>query len=186
MKKNLVVTITIVTAISLSILTGCGNTQTTSSDPLTTPSTTIEQTINMTDEATTTDTQEATTVESTTEQTELENQDKDPTETQTVHHDAVTHVVHHDAVTHTVHHDGYYTCNSCGATFTSPEAAGAHGTNSMSCYTAGYSGSPGWDEEVVDTPAWDETVVDTPAWDETVEVQVPHTRSVCSECGATK
>ena len=108
------------------------------------------------------------------------------TETQTVHHDAVTHVVHHDAVTHTVHHDGCYTCKSCGATFTSSEAAGAHCTNSMSCYTAGYSGSPGWDEEVVDTPAWDETVVDTPAWDETVEVQVPHTRSVCSECGATK
>ena len=39
---------------------------------------------------------------------------------------------------------------------------------------------------VVDQEAWDETVVDTPAWDETVEVQVPHTRTVCSECGATK
>lgn len=77
MKKNLVVTITVVTAISLSILTGCGNTPTTSSDPLTTPSTTIEQVVE-----TATDT-EATTIESTTEQTELENQDKDPTEATT-------------------------------------------------------------------------------------------------------
>lgn len=256
MKKNLVVTITIVTAISLSILTGCGNTQTTSSDPLTTPSTTIEQVVE-----TATDTEATTT---TTEQTELENQDKDPTEattqtpsttgttqqttqgttqetttapttqtptteatnpghvhtwvtetyytteTQVVHHDAVTHTVHHDAVTHqeqvttyttetqTVHHDGCYTCNSCGATFSSESDAIAHCTNSMSCYTAGYSGSPEWDEQVtvqvphtttqtvVDQEAWDETVVDTPAWDETVEVQVPHTRTVCSECGAVK
>lgn len=40
--------------------------------------------------------------------------------------------------------------------------------------------------EPTDQEAWDETVVDTPARDETAEVQVPHTRTACSECGATK
>lgn len=40
-------------------------------------------------------------------------------------------------------------------------------------------------ETVVDKPEWDETVVDKPAWDEEVEVQVAHTRKVCS-CGATE
>ena len=68
--------------------------------------------------------------------------------------------------TQTVHHDGCYTCNSCGATFSSESDAIAHCTNSMSCYTAGYSGSPGWDE--------------------TVQTQVPYTYEVCSECGAVK
>lgn len=57
-------------------------------------------------------------------------------------------------------------CNCCGATFSSESDAIAHCTNSMSCYTAGYSGSLGWDE--------------------TVEVLVPYTYEVCSECGAVK
>ena len=30
------------------------------------------------------------------------------------------------------------------------------------------------------------TIVDQEAYDEVVEVQVEHTRTVCSECGATK
>lgn len=203
------------------------------------------------DDSTATDT-EATTIESTTEQTELENQDKDPTETttqgttqqttqgttqstqetttapttqtptteatnpghvhtwitetyyttetQVVHHDAVTHTVHHDAVTHQETVTTYttetqqvhkYMCCDCGATFDSDAAANDH---MMNCEH--YSGYTDYYETVttqvphtttqtvVDQEAWDETVVDTPAWDETVEVQVPHTRSVCSECGA--
>ena len=44
----------------------------------------------------------------------------------------------------------------------------------MSCYTAGYSGSPGWDEQV------------TTQVPHTEEVQVERTREVCSECGAVK
>ena len=124
------------------------------------------------------------------------------TETQVVHHDAVTHIVHHDAVTHQEQVTTYTTetqsverfmCCDCGATFDSASAADAH---CMSCEH--YSGFTNYYETVetqvphtetqtvVDQAAWDETVVDTPAWDETVEVQVPHTRTVCSECGATK
>ena len=100
------------------------------------------------------------------------------TETQVVHHDAVTHTVHHDAVTHqeqvttyttetqTVHHGATWSCNCCGATFNSEAEAQAHMSNSVACYTAGYDYCG--------------------AWDETVEVQVPHTRTVCSECGAVQ
>lgn len=67
----------------------------------------------------------------------------------------------------TVHHDGCYSCDGCGATFTTAEAAAAHCMNGSDvCYGSGYSGSPGWDE--------------------TVEVQVPYTYEVCSECGAVK
>ena len=135
-------------------------------------------------------------------------------EYKTVHHDAVTHTVHHDAVTHTetqttyttetqtIHHDGCYTCRGCGATFTSAAAASAHcDSNSVECYTNGYSGTEGWDETVtvqvphtetvtiVDQAAWDETVVDKEAYDEKVLIhdaydeQVPYTVTVCSECG---
>lgn len=124
------------------------------------------------------------------------------TETQVVHHDAVTHVVHHDAVTHQETVTTYTTetqkvekfmCRDCGATFDSEAAANDH---MMNCEH--YSGYTNYYETVtvqvphtetvtvVDSEAWDETVVDTPAWDETVEVQVPHTQTVCSECGATK
>ena len=69
--------------------------------------------------------------------------------------------------TTTVHHDGEYVCNGCGATFTSASAAADHCDNgSDTCYYSGYTGRPGWDE--------------------TVEVQVPYTYEVCSECGAVK
>lgn len=58
----------------------------------------------------------------------------------------------------------------------------------------GYQGTPGYDDQklvtetttVVDKEAYDETIVDNPAWDETVETEVPHTREVCSECGALR
>ena len=69
--------------------------------------------------------------------------------------------------TQVVHHDGSYRCRGCGATFTSEEAAGTHCDNGDDiCYGSGYTGTPGWDE--------------------TVEVQVPYTYEVCSECGAVK
>lgn len=118
------------------------------------------------------------------------------TETQTVHHDAKTHTVHHDAVTHqettyttetqNVEHDGY-ACSGCGAYYDSMSAAAY-------CCGVGYSNwkwtttetvQVPYTETVVDQAAYDETVTDKPAWDEKVEVQVAHTREVCS-CGAIK
>lgn len=113
------------------------------------------------------------------------------TETQTVHHDAVTHqetVTTYTDETTTVHHDGSFTCRGCGATFTTGAAAAAHCDNgSDACYGGGYYGSDGWDETVTTQVPHTETitVTDSPAYDEKVEVQVPHTRNVCS-CGATK
>ena len=92
MKKNLIVTFTVVTAISLGILTGCGAYQQANADPLTQPTTQIEQTIETEDnyqeteasgDITETETQESTqesTQETSEEQAELQNQDADPTE----------------------------------------------------------------------------------------------------------
>ena len=121
------------------------------------------------------------------------------TEPQKVHRDAVTRVVHHDAVTHqettyttetqTIETAGYL-CDD-GAFFTDEIAANEY------CYEH-LLGYRSWVKSetvtvqvphtttVVDQAAWDETVVDKPAYDETVDVQVPHTRTVCSKCGATK
>lgn len=113
------------------------------------------------------------------------------TETQTIHHDAVTHqetVTTYTDETTTVHHDGCFTCCGCGATFTTGAAAAAHCDNgSDACYGGGYYGSDGWDETVTTQVPHTETVTvtDSPAYDETVEVQVAHKREVCS-CGATK
>ena len=246
-KKNLVITITVVTAISLGILTGCGayTNSNAKGDPLM-PSTTVESVVETEDETeTTTQKPEETTTqkpdEVKDEKTERQKQDADPTETttqqsndtkpstqptnqstepttqahvhnfksetyyttetQTVHHDAVTHTVHHDAVTHQETVTTYTTetqkvhkfeCRDCGATFDSDAAANDH---MMNCEH--YSGYTDYYESVqvqvphtetvtvVDQAAYDETVTDKPAWDEKVEVQVPHTREVCS-CGATK
>ena len=75
-------------------------------------------------------------------------------------------VTEYTTETQTVHHDGCYVCCNCGATFTSGAAAKAHCESNIDCFGAGYEGSPGWDE--------------------TVEVQVPYTYEVCSECGAVK
>lgn len=127
MKKNLIVTFTVVTAISLGILTGCGAYQHASADPLTNP-TQIEQMVE--DEHQDTEAsgdvsengnQEAT-QETSSGQQELQNQDEDPIEnndnkpntettdatpsTEQAHvHTWVTETryrtVHHDAVTHT-------------------------------------------------------------------------------------
>lgn len=167
MKKNLIVTITVVTAISLGILTGCGA-HNLSNDPLTNP-TQIEQMVedehqeteasgdvsgNATQDATqetTESTHESSTESSTQEETQDENQDNTVsyhTETQTVHHDAVTH------------------------------------TEQQLVRAA-------WDETVVDQAAWDETVVDRTAWDETVTTYTNETQTIhhdgdfmCGDCGA--
>lgn len=73
--------------------------------------------------------------------------------------------------TTTVHHDGgsheVFQCCDCGAQFTDPGAANAHVKD------ADHSGLVSWFES-------------DPGWDETVEVQVPYTYEVCSECGAVK
>ena len=116
------------------------------------------------------------------------------TETQTVHHDAKTHTVHHDAVTHqetkykteTIGRDGYL----CGdGTFFEDEVAAARYADEhllgYCSWTQTETVQVPYTETVVDQAAYDETVTDKPAWDETVEVQVAHTREVCS-CGATK
>ena len=147
------------------------------------------------------------------EKTERQNQDADPTEattqahvhnfksetyytteTQTVHHDAKTHTVHHDAVTHqetkykteTIERSGYM-CSD-GAFFENEVDAARYANEHLlgwfSCSTTETVQVP-YTETVVDQAAYDETITDKPAWDETVEVQVPHTRNVCS-CGATE
>lgn len=244
-KKNLVIPITVVTAISLGILTGCGayTNSNAKGDPLM-PSATVESVVETEDETeTTTQKPEETTTqkpdEAKDEKTERQNQDADPTEeaskettqssneakpstqhtnqstehttqahvhnfksetyytteTQTVHHDAVTHTVHHDAVTHqetkykteTIERGGYL-CDD-GAFFEDEGVAAKY------CSDHGGIGYCSWKqretvqvphtETVVDQAAYDETVVDKPAWDEKVEIQVAHTREVCS-CGATK
>lgn len=247
-KKNLVITITVVTAISLGILTGCGayTNSNAKGDPLM-PSATVESVVETEDETETTTqkpeettqkTEETTTQkpdEAKDEKTERQNQDADPTEatttqqsndtkpstqptnqstepttqahvhnfkpetyytteTQTVHHDAVTHTVHHDAVTHqetkyktdTIERDGYM-CDD-GAFFEDIDEAAAYCNERILGYrswTQRETVQVPYTETVVDQAAYDETVTDKPAWDEKVEVQVAHTREVCS-CGATK
>ena len=116
------------------------------------------------------------------------------TETQTIHHDAVTHTVHHDAVTHqetkykteTIERDGYL-CDD-RAFFENEVDAANYADEHLLGYcswTQRETVQVPYTETVVDQAAYDETVTDKPAWDEKVEVQVPHTREVCS-CGATK
>ena len=262
--RSLIVTITVVTALSLGILTGCGAYQQANADPLTNP-TQIEQTIEIEDETETQESTESTqeskdsseaTQETSTEQQELQNQDADPTEqthndndnkpnttettdskpsTEQAHtHTWVTETryrtVHHDAVyenktiidqaawdetvvdqaawdetvtTYTteyqiVHHDGDYTCCGCGAHFTTADAVNAHIEQNSTCFFAGWTGSPGYDEEVAvqvphtetvhhdavthivhhDAVTHTEKVLVTDAYDE----QVPYTVEVCSEC----
>lgn len=128
------------------------------------------------------------------------------TESNVVHHDAVTHVeevttyttetqtIHHDEVSHVEYYDRCW-CNDCGYYTESWQEMNEH--NEQNFHWRGYTGDTDA-RTVVDSPAWDEvvevqvphtelvTVVDSPAWDETVETQVPHTREICSECGAKK
>jgi hypothetical protein len=190
MKKNLIVTITVVTALSLGILTGCGAVQHANADPLTNP-TQIEQTVE--DETETQDSSEATqeTSESTQEVCEHNWVEETyyTTEIQTVHHDAeTTTVVDKEAYdeqvvdkaawdetvttytteTQTIHHDA--------VTHTVHHDEVGHLEETDIHYDPmGYDCTWEW---VVDSPAWDEIVVDTPAWDEQVTVQIPHTSTV--------
>ncbi len=116
------------------------------------------------------------------------------TETQTVHHDAVTHTVHHDAVTHqetkykteTIERNGYM-CDD-GTFFEDAGEAAKYANDHLFSYWSDVKTETvqvPYTETVVDQAAYDETVVDRKAYDEKVEVQVAHTREVCS-CGATK
>ena len=118
------------------------------------------------------------------------------TEPQKVHHDAVTRVLHHDAVTHQettytteeIAVAAGYVCDD-GAFFEDGVEAARYADERLLGYCSGCKYETvqvPHTTTVVDQAAWDETVVDKPAWDETVEVQVPHTRTVCSKCGATK
>ena len=120
------------------------------------------------------------------------------TETKTIHHDAVTHTVHHDAVTHqettyttetqTIETNGYF-CDD-GAFFESMADAANYADEHLLGWYSGVKRETVTVQvphttTVIDQAAYDETVTDKPAYDEKVEVQVPHTRQVCS-CGATK
>ena len=120
------------------------------------------------------------------------------TETKTIHHDAVTHTVHHDAVTHqettytsetqTIETAGYL-CDD-GAFFEDGVAAARYADEHLLGYRSWVKSETVTVQvphttTVVDQAAYDETITDKPAYDEKVEVQVPHTRQVCS-CGATK
>ncbi len=101
------------------------------------------------------------------------------TETQTVHHDAVTHQeTTYTTETQTIETNGYF-CDD-GAFFEDAGAAAAYSVEHFIGYCSGVKR-----ETVTVQVPHTTTVVDKPAWDEKVEVQVPHTRQVCS-CGATK
>ncbi len=52
-----------------------------------------------------------------------------------------------------IHHDGDYTCCGCGAHFTTQYAVNAHCEQDINCAGAGWTGSPGWNE---DDTSWDE------------------------------
>lgn len=165
--KSLIVTITVVTALSLGILTGCGAYQQANADPLTNP-TQIEQTIEIEDETETQEstesTQEATqesseaTQETSTEQQELQNQDADPTEQS-----------HNDNKPNNIE-----TTDSKPST----EQAHTHTWVTETRYRTVHHDAVYENKTIIDQAAWDETVVDQAAWDETTytteEQQVWH------------
>ena len=128
----------------------------------------------------------------------------EPAYDETAYRDETT-VIHHDAITHTVHHDdeyGYIEANGfqcdCG-TFQDHyfDCPVCHGGTTATGTIYGVV-KPAWDEEVVDSPAWDETVITQvpyiihheavhhEAQTHTEQQQVPHTHTVCSECGEEK
>jgi len=161
MKKNLIVTFTVVTAISLGILTGCGAYQQASADPLTQPTTQIEQMVEdeHQDTEASGDVSENATQESTesTQESTTESSTQDENQNNTVSYHTETQTVHHDAITHT----------------------------EQQLVRAA------WDETVVDQAAWDETVVDKAAWDETITTYTNETQTIhhdgdymCGDCGA--
>lgn len=101
------------------------------------------------------------------------------TETQKVHHDAVTHQeTTYTTETQTIETDGYL-CSD-GAFFTDEGEAAAYANDRLLGY-----GSWTKKETVEVQVPHTETIIDKPAYDEEVEVQVPHTRKVCS-CGAVE
>ena len=101
------------------------------------------------------------------------------TETQKVHHDAVTHQeTTYTTETQTIETAGYL-CDD-GAFFENGVDAARYADEHLLGYRSWVKS-----ETVTVQVPHTTTVVDKPAWDEKVEVQVPHTRQVCS-CGATK
>ena len=102
------------------------------------------------------------------------------TETQKVHHYAITHQeTTYTTETQTIETNGYF-CDD-GAFFENMADAARYADEHLLGWYSGVK------RETVEVQVpHTETIVDKPAWDEEVEVQVPHTRNVCSECGATK
>ncbi len=195
MKKNLIVTFTVVTAISLGILTGCGAHQaTTSNDPLTNP-TQIEQ---MVEEDGSSETTDATTQTSKKEEAPNETTQTDKentcehtwetvteytTEIQLVHHDEETktivdkeawdeevkiqvpHITHHEAVTHVVHHEEQW--GNIEASGFQCDCGHFEPVYYFDCPVChGGTSSNGTIYGKI-SDAWDETVVDQTAYDET-------------------
>lgn len=103
-------------------------------------------------------------------------------QTETVHHDAVTHTETVTVTDQEAWDETVYTCSGCGATFTSESEANAHlathATESSSS-TAAITSSTVHHDAVTHTE--EKVVVDQEAWDETVT-----TGYTCSICGATK
>ena len=176
MKKNLIVTITVVTAISLGILTGCGAVNQANADPLTQPTTQIEQTIETennyqeteaSDDITETETQESTqesTQETSEEQAELQNQDADPTEATTQQSGN--------------QNDTQSTSPTTQTQNPSAEQQHTHTWVTETRYRTVHHDAVYENQTIIDQAAYDETVVDQAAWDETTytteEQQVWH------------
>ena len=171
--KSLIVTITVVTALSLGILTGCGAYQSSNSDPLTN-STQIEQSIDAEGED-----KEAEENSSKAQETCEHNWVEETyytTETQVVHHDAETitivdkeawdeQVVDKAAWDETVVDQAAYD----ETTYTT-ETTWIHHDEEGHWETPIIQDDDGWHEGGEDY--W---VVDKAAWDEEVTTQVPHT-----------
>lgn len=177
--KSLIVTITVVTALSLGILTGCGAYQQANADPLTNP-TQIEQTIEIEDETETQESTESTqeskdssetTQETSTEQQELQNQDADPTEESHSHND----------------NDNKPTTTETTDSKPSTEQAHTHTWVTETRYRTVHHDAVYENQTIIDQAAWDETVVDQAAWDETVTTYTTETHSIemchCNCCG---
>lgn len=183
--KSLIVTITVVTALSLGILTGCGAYQQANADPLTNP-TQIEQTIEIEDETETQDSTESTqettqesseaTQETFTEQQELQNQDADPTEQSHSHND---------------NNDNKPNTTETTDSKPSTEQAHTHTWVTETRYRTVHHDAVYENKTIIDQAAWDETVVDQAAWDETVTTYTTETQTIhhdgdytCRGCGA--
>lgn len=105
------------------------------------------------------------------------------TETQTIHHDPITHTEEQTTYTEEEYGRHVYCCD-CGRVFDLDDPALFDHIYECPSHGSGCTGVKYETRMVPHTTTV--TIVDQEAYDEVVEVQVEHTRTVCSECGATK